>query len=349
MVRLNMPVIPVLLPGLGDKPTLPLFLEGNTWVDLRSGMSGSELGRLVWGVTGEKPGAITEAGEIAASEPTGVYVVRTLGMTMRPIPGGTFAMGSPESEPARYDNEGPQHEVTLSPFWMSETVVTNQQYEWFVNATGRQAPEAWSDRRFNDATKPVVAVSWYDAVAFCNELSRSEGLAPCYEIEGEDVQWTSMDGYRLPTEAEWEYACRAGTTTAYSFGDDPAGLGEYAWYDENADDETHPVARKKPNGWDLYDMHGNVWEWVWDSFSSYAPAPILNPAGPSKDDAPIVDTYTVVDGKVQPVKAQARTLRGGSFADWAWDLRSACRFWLEPENRDWGNGFRLVRGARRQP
>ncbi len=114
-------------------------------------------------------------------------------------------------------------------------------------------------------------VSWLDAVKFSNRLSEREGMAPFYEVDGEKVSvpadW-NRPGYRLPTEAEWEYACRANTATRYSFGDDAASLGEFAWYNGNSGGTTHSVGEKRPNGFGLYDMHGNVWEWCWDGYGA---------------------------------------------------------------------------------
>src|SRR5207302_1335063 len=120
---------------------------------------------------------------------------------------------------------------------------------------------------------PVETISWYEAIAFCNKLSEREGLKPYYRSD-EGVQ-SGGDGYRLPTEAEWEYACRAGSTTRYSFGDDAARLGKYAWYVANSTNKTRPAGQTRPNTWGLYDMHGNVWEWCWDRYGVdyYAQSP----------------------------------------------------------------------------
>jgi formylglycine-generating enzyme len=174
---------------------------------------------------------------------------------------------------------------------------------------------------------PANNVSWHDAVAFCNRLSRLEGLAQAYIIQedGGVTRVPEAEGYRLPTEAEWEYACRAGTETAYSFGDDEAELGDFAWFRKNADD-VRPVGRKKPNPWGLHDMHGNMYEWCWDSYSPYPyKGPIVtSPAG------------------------GVRVVRGGSFVRVARHLRSANRHGLSPEDRLGSIGFRGVRGPRRQ-
>lgn len=175
------------------------------------------------------------------------------------IPPGTFLMGSPDDEQDRQENEGPQTQVTLTrEFWMGKYEVTQGEYEartgsnpsWF---NGNRGAQGGADYGF-DSSRPVEQVSWEDALAYCNTLTteeRASGRIP------------SDYAYRLPTEAEWEYACRAGTTTRFSYGDDPdySLLGDYAWHRQNSDDRTHPVGQKLPNHWGLYDMHGNVFEW----------------------------------------------------------------------------------------
>jgi len=155
------------------------------------------------------------------------------------------------------------------------------------------------------------------------------------DLPAENVTWSDAKdfcehyGYRLPTEAEWEYAARAGTRTRYSFGDDEGKLSEYAWYNENSGGAPHPVGTLKPNPWGLHDMHGNVWEWCWDWYGSYLPEPQIDPVGPPAGNY--------------------RGLRGGSFVDRAEDLRSANRIRGGPENRIQNFGFRCARGPRRQP
>ena len=200
-------------------------------------------------------------------------------MKLAPIPPGKFLMGSPDNETGRNASEGPQHEVVLTgPFYMGVHDVTVGQFKAFVKETGYQTEKGGGAYRFADGSwqldplanwqnpgfeqsddHPVVCVSWNDANAFCNWLSKKEKRM-----------------YQLPTEAQWEYACRAGTTTAYSFGDDPKDLGDYAWYQDNSGNHTHPVGGKKPNPWGLYDMHGNVWQgWPTASGSTRKP-PLKN-------------------------------------------------------------------------
>ena len=175
-------------------------------------------------------------------------VVNSIGMNLKLIPAGEFQMGSTE-----YDDEKPIHLVTISrPFYLGVYPVTQGEY---VQLT-KKNPSHFSG---NDRL-PVESVSWFDAVAFCNELSRKEGLKPFYTINGQSVEVPDWNGpgYRLPTEAEWEYACRAGTTTQFSFGDDKKLLSEHAWYDQNSGNQDPSRGEKKPNPFGLFDMHGNV-------------------------------------------------------------------------------------------
>jgi formylglycine-generating enzyme required for sulfatase activity len=248
---------------------------------------------------------------------------------LKRIPAGTFRMGSSisEGEP----DEHPQHPVEIRQFYLGVTEVTQAQYREVM----RQNPSYFSstgggkDAVTGQSTDqhPVETVSWLDAVRFCNTLSEREGLKPFYEINGDNVQvpdWNGT-GYRLPTEAEWEYACRAGSTTRYGFGDDERELSKYAWFEATSEKGTQAVGQKQPNAFGLYDMHGNVWEWCWDWYYAeyYKQMLNINPTGPSK--------------------GTDRVLRGGSFFDYPAYLRSAYRYRLQPAVRYRGSGFRLAR------
>jgi len=262
-----------------------------------------------------KPWPRTSGALVADSVPALVDLVS--------IPGGTFLMGSPKSEEARLANEGPVHEVRLSPFECMRLPVTRSLYHQ-ITGTDPAWPRGDADDR------PVNKVSWLDAVVFCNLLSQREGLTPCYQIAGRNVTWyRAANGYRLLTEAEWEYACRADSTTRWSFGDDEEVLGDHAWFEANSSSQPRPAGRKKPNTWGLYDMHGNVFEWCWDWFGSYSEEASTEPRGPQE--------------------GLWRVLRGGSFVFSPRYLRSAYRFRVKPGFRDRDVGFRCARDPRRQP
>ncbi len=265
---------------------------------------------------------IALAGALAwSARPVGIWQVAPL-LDMVALEGGSFMMGSPVGEPYRRGNETP-HRVTVSALRVGRTAITRAQYGEVMEI--EQAPGS------GQGEHPVTEVSWFDAVAMCNRLSRREQLPPCYEIEGDQVSWVADDGgYRLATEAEWEYACRAGSTGRWSFGDEESALGEHAWFYGNSGDEAHKVAAKKPNPWGLYDMHGNVWEWCWDAFGEYDTQSVHDPRGPGAPGA-------------------SRVLRGGAFFDVPGFLRSAFRGGDRPELSYRFIGFRCVRRARRQP
>jgi formylglycine-generating enzyme required for sulfatase activity len=242
------------------------------------------------------------------------------------VEGGTFFMGSPSREQGRDDDEGPQHQVTVSSFYMSRYEVTQKEYQEVMgtNPSG-----------FKGDNLPVETVSWYDAVEYCNRRSLKEGLAPAYTVnilwwESRTVTWDrNADGYRLPTEAEWEYACRAGTTTAYNTGE--SINGDTGWYAANSGDTTHPVGQKPPNAWGLYDMHGNVWEWCWDWYIPYSSEAQIDPQAEPYEGAP-------------PWLLRVR--RGGGWYNSAEYLRSATRYVSRPHYHGRYLGFRVVRNAR---
>lgn len=234
---------------------------------------------------------------------------------MIPIRPASFLMGS-----SKYSDEKPPHEVVLTvPFLMSETEVTQGQYK----AVMEENPSWFQDARDADRL-PVERVSWVDAAWYCNKLSEREKLEACYQITRQQVQWPKKQGcrgYRLPTEAEWEYAARAGQKTEYA-GSKQAD--EVAWLSSNSEGRTHPVAKKGPNAWGLYDLSGNVWEWVWDWYEgSYDHAGKENPTGPQG--------------------GSGRVVRGGSWVGDAENARVAYRLRFAPTGRDSYVGFRLAR------
>jgi len=236
------------------------------------------------------------------------------------IKGGTFMMGSPANESGHYSSEETQHQVTVSSFCMCKFTVTQKKYR---EVMGENPSE------FKGDNLPVECVSWFDAIEYCNKLSQREGLTPAYTIDNnKEVTWNriangslEISGYRLPTEAEWEYACRAGTTTAYNTG---SNLNDNTgWYEKNSGDTTHPVGKKPANAWGLFDMHGNVWEWCWDWYGNY-------PSGVQTDPTGVVSSTS-------------RVVRGGSWMHSAWSTRSANRSALNPDVKFNAFGFRVVR------
>lgn len=216
-------------------------------------------------------------------------------------------MGSPISEKERNATEL-QHQVTISKdYYLGVTEVTQEQYKKVMGTN----PSYFQGDKVNGTSSnhPVEDVSWEDAVEFCRKLSNLS----------DELKVGRM--YRLPTEAEWEYACRAGTKTSYFYGDDPVSLGDYAWCGANSDNRTHPVGEKISNTWGLYDMHGNVYEWCSDWFGDYLKEAVTDPIGPKEG------TF--------------RVLRGGHF--YGTDLcRAACRDGSRPSRPDHFNGFRVA-------
>jgi formylglycine-generating enzyme required for sulfatase activity len=190
------------------------------------------------------------------------------------IPGGHFVMGD------KIEVDAPPHEIAVSSFLIDKYLVTQELYQKVMGKN----PSRWKGEK-----NPVEQLRWPDAVQFCNRRSELESLRPCYDPKTGKCDFQA-NGYRLPTEAEWEYACRAGTAEAYFFGDNPAKLGEYAWYEKNAGGHPQPVGRKLPNPWGLYDTCGNVWEWCNDFYKVdyYQESARQDPTGPDSGDTKVV-------------------------------------------------------------
>jgi formylglycine-generating enzyme required for sulfatase activity len=233
------------------------------------------------------------------------------------IAAGQFQMGDKEQADAT------PHLVSMSAFLIDRTLVTQEQYE---KAMGEN-PSRWKGNK-----NPVEQVRWSDAVRFCNKRSELEGLRPCYDLKAWKCDFDAP-GYRLPTEAEWEYACRAGTSSAYFFGDDPSKLRDYAWFDKNSGGRPHPVGQKQANPWGLFDICGNLWEWCNDFYK--------------------VDYYresTPIDPK-GPEAGKTKVVRGGAWRFSAERCRSGYRYNENPGYADvcFGYdiyGFRCVRKIR---
>jgi formylglycine-generating enzyme required for sulfatase activity len=306
------------------------------------------------GADEEKKGAAAGTTEAEMKPYTQVISGTDVAFDMVPIRGGTYLMGSPSSEANRKADEGPQHKVTIEPFWMGKHEVTWDEYDiWSfkldiqrrsilnIKPTERDTvadavtrPTApYTDMTFGMGHDgfPAICMTQVAAKMYCKWLSAKTG-----------------NFYRLPTEAEWEYACRAGTTTAYSFGDDPKQLDDHAWYFDNSDEQYQKVGKKKPNPWGLHDMHGNVREWTLDK---YIP----------DFYAKFTSTEAVKSPLAIPTDVYPHVVRGGSWDDDADKLRSAARIPSDPswKQKDpqlpqsiWyftdalGVGFRIVRPLR---
>ena len=280
----------------------------------------------------------------------------TVSFEMLPIPGGTYQMGSPDSEKGRFDNEGPQHPVTVKPFWMAKCEITWDEYDIYWENRPKGPPPRpdvtkkpadldaitsptppYEDRTFGYGTGgfPVIAVTHHAAMEYCRWLSAKTGKL-----------------YRLPTEAEWEWACRAGTKTAYYTGDDPDKLADHEWTEKNANDAPHQVGKKKPNPWGLHDIAGNVAEWCIDSYkkdfySTFSKdKPFVLPFNPPTENR---YSYTARGGSWNdPLEKCRSAMRRGS--DKSWLKRDPQRpqsiWWMT--DADWV-GFRVVRAVEEDP
>ena len=263
-------------------------------------------------VVGDRNGRSDDADD---EEIVGPSVTNTIGMKLAWIPAGEFLMGSPNGDEPNYGNEQPRHRVRITrPFRLGVHEVTKG--EWTdVMGTTPWKPHGKEGNRY-----PATYVNSEDAMEFCRKLTEKERAAGWLKVR---------EAYRLLTEAEWEYACRAGSETRYHFGDGEGSLGEYAWYEKNAGEinerYAHSVGLKRPNAWGLFDMHGNVWELCSDWYGEkyYGKSPRADPLGPSK--------------------GTSHVSRGGSWLDMPHVCRSAHRIRFEPEPRFGLLGFRVVR------
>ncbi|HEV8541819.1 MAG TPA: SUMF1/EgtB/PvdO family nonheme iron enzyme [Verrucomicrobiae bacterium] len=272
----------------------------------------------------DKIEASMEAKDPAEMKPYKMTIPGTdVSFEMAPIPGGEFVMGSPENEPGHKPDESPQHKVKIDPFWMGKCEITWNEYELFM------FPEEEKKKRVMRKSDPSIHVladavsrptTPYVEMSFGMGKDGYPAISMTQHAANTYCKWLSAklsQFYRLPTEAEWEYACRAGTTTAYSFGDDPSKLGEFAWYAENSSSKYQKVGKKKPNPWGLYDMHGNVLEWCLDQYDP--------------------DAYKAFVGATadnpwsQATKPYPHSARGGSWDDDPAGLRSAARRGSSPQ------------------
>ncbi len=346
-LKRGIPVIPILIdharmPGEADLPPSLARLAFRSAIDVDQGRDfHTHVDRLIRGIefhfqksstaTVKEPRETTILSVDRESAPSSPVreLTNSLGMALVRIEADSFLMGTtkdqvdqlmrlfPDSKREWFDNEQPQHPVKISrPFYLGIHEVTQGQY---------QAVMGDNPSNFKGSDDlPVEKMSWVDAVKFCNKLSEREKRTPFYRIVGTEATVVGGNGYRLPTEAEWEYACRARSTTLYPFGDDADKLDAHAWYSSNADSKTHPVGQKLPNAWGLHDMLGNVWEWCADGYDEkyYASSPPADPPG--------------------AIGASHRVFRGGGWDFYPWCCRPAYRYRDAPVGRGNLLGFRVA-------
>ncbi len=284
---------------------------------LKVAASSGRRARSLWAaalITGGLVGCSPQTERPAASGKQSVTTA--CGLEMVAIPAGQFMMGASDSS---IDTK-PAHSVKVDSFLMDQCEVTQEVYQKLMGA---------NPSRNKSPKNPVEQVTWTAAVKFCNARSAQEGLKPCYDTNTWNCDF-SANGYRLPTEAEWEYACRAGSSSRYYFGDSADQLKSFGWFEGNSQSKTHPAGQRKPNAWGLYDMSGNVWEWCNDFYGTkyYRESPAENPRGPKE--------------------GEKRVLRGGAWSSSADSCASYVRNCDEAGLTDVcltmdSNGFRCVR------
>lgn len=296
----------VLVPVMFEEVRIPLLfrsLQAANLVQWDGNASGPGYKRLIKALE-SKLGKLPEREDQRIPRPAqDVIYAPQGGYRLVRIPGGEFLMGSPHSEEYRQDCEGPQYTVRVPDFYMGRYPATNEEYGRFlaVNADAAE-PEYWEERALNQPRQPVIGVTWEEA-----------------------RQYARWAGLQLPSEAQWEYACRADSQTRYCSGDTEEDLDRVGWYKENSGDKLHPVGQKEPNAFGLYDMHGNVDEWVEDDWhDNYQNAPL--------DGSAWIDKRRGSNG----------VIRGGNFSLSAMDCRSASRTWLKQDERLYPLGIRLV-------
>ena len=306
---------------IGPQSGLERVFRGGGWGNAawhnRTAERGGDLPEIGWERHGLRVALVAEQERAGGADAPAIetVIVEGIGLELVSIPSGTFTMGSPGDEKGRQGDEGPQPEVTLNrAFWLGRTEVTQRQWEAIMgnNPSG-----------FKGSNRPVESVTWNDAMDFCRRLTERERTA------GRMDDWHE---YTLPTEAQWEYACRAGTTARFSYGDDPdfEGLGDYAWYIGNGSARTHNVEGRLANPWGLQDMHGNVLEWCEDWYSrGYTGGNAIDPQGAKS--------------------GSARVLRGGGWNSSAAYCRSSVRGWSAPGSSRNDFGFRVARVAVTDP
>ena len=313
---------------------------------LRHSKDGSQPRKLDWGQAKQLQKIDAALASRERQRPEGRrWYVNGQGQTMVLLGPGEFVMGSPLSEAGRSNDELPHRQRVGRRFAIASKKVTVFQFQLFLKAHP-EVKHNYNERYSPEAEGPITAVTWYEAAQYCNWLSAQEGIPEaqwCYPSIAEiekckdgvtplklPANYLSRTGYRLPSEAEWEFACRAGSESSRFYGSAVAMLGQYGWYLQNAQDRTWPVGKKKPNRFGLFDMHGNTWNWCQESSWGYKPGSGGKAATDEEDKRDITDKLS-------------RALRGGSFIDLPSNVRCASRINNRPSTRDNSIGLRVAR------